>query len=207
MVPYRRLYIWLSPHGSKRDGIRKRSAPPSIRCAIASSKPIFAATRSGYRAANASQRSSYRRSPTPSKTNDAPRRGKLLDEPSQQIESFLIDQPGDHPDERSPPGFLVAGQPEHFEHDPFGRRLPIKTGGVEGLGQIRIARRIPSIVIDPVPYPREVGGSVAKNTVEPNPVLASLNFAGIPGTHRGEETAEHNAALEKADPVSSTRGR
>jgi len=41
-VPYRRLYIWFKPHGSKRDGMRKKSAPASMRCASALSNPMTA---------------------------------------------------------------------------------------------------------------------------------------------------------------------
>ena len=39
-VPYRRLYIWLSPHGSYTDGIRNISAPASIRWARSFLKPL-----------------------------------------------------------------------------------------------------------------------------------------------------------------------
>ncbi len=35
-VPYRWLIIWLSPHGSNADGMRKKSAPASTRWASAS---------------------------------------------------------------------------------------------------------------------------------------------------------------------------
>ena len=37
-VPYRMLYIWFSPDGSKSEGIRKMSAPASTRWARAGSK-------------------------------------------------------------------------------------------------------------------------------------------------------------------------
>ena len=42
-VPYLREYIWFRPHGSKFDGITKKSAPASILCAKALSYPIFTA--------------------------------------------------------------------------------------------------------------------------------------------------------------------
>ena len=82
----------------------------------------------------------------------------------------------------------------------------VKAGGVEGLGQVWVARRIPLIVIDPVLYPHEVGGSAAKDAVESTAVFGSLNITGVPGADGREETAEDDAAFEEADPVPVLEG-
>ena len=63
--PNRCAYIWLSPQGSKRDGIRVKSLPAKIRRACPSLKPITTPIASGRRRCASTSACSIAGSPLP----------------------------------------------------------------------------------------------------------------------------------------------
>ena len=111
---------------------------------------------SGCRAASASQRSSYRRSPVPSSTNVASKPRQLVRQGGQQVEPFLVDQPRDHPDER-PSHQRSSVTAARSASRPAASPPPSPPGLTpERLWEVRVARRIPLIVIDSVQDPDQI---------------------------------------------------
>ena len=94
---------------------------------------------------------------------------------------------------------LVHREPEHFEHAPLRRRLALEVLHAVRLGQVRVAGRIPLLVVDAVQDAHQLRRALAENAVEPEPVLRGLDLLGIARAHGRDHTAEDDAGLQKAD--------
>ncbi len=97
----------------------------------------------------------------------------------QQIESLLVHHPGNHPHKRTRQRRLADRQPVRVQHSALGPGFPLQIRRVVRDGQVRVTRRIPSIVIDSVQNPDEVGGAIPEDAVEAEPKFGRLNFCGI----------------------------
>ena len=72
---------------------------------------------------------------------------------------------------------VVRREAERLEHRAASRPpCPSRCCRVERLGQVRVARRIPLIVVDPVQDADQVAGAVAQDAVEAEPELRRLDL-------------------------------
>ena len=104
---------------------------------------------------------------------------KLVGNVSEEIESFLIDHPRDQADNRARQRSSARRQPVALEQLPLGRLLPVEIIGVIRPGNVRIALRIPLIVVDPVQDPDQIRAALAQDPVEAEPELRGLNLLRV----------------------------
>ena len=94
---------------------------------------------------------------------------------------------------------LVDRQSVGVQHHTLGFGLSLQAGRIVRDGQVRVAGRIPLIVIDSVQDPDEVRSAVAQDSVKAEPEFRRLDFPGVCRADGRDGAAEHDAALEIAD--------
>ncbi len=119
--------------------------------------------------------------------------------PGQQIEALLLDQPGDHADQRAAQPIVVGGEAERLQRLALRQLLRVERGGRIGRRQAGVGRRVPPVGVDAVQDPHDVGRTLLQDAVEAEAVLRRLHLARVGRADGRHHVTEGDAGLEEAD--------
>ena len=140
--PKRCAYIWLSPHGSNREGIRVKSLPAKMRRACASLKPMTTPIGIRPAAVRVDQRLFELRLAAAGDDDLSAGIDDLVGRRQHEIDALLVHQPGDQTEDRP-----ARHRKPELAADIIGvGPLAVPVAGAERLRQLGAEARIPALV-------------------------------------------------------------
>ena len=196
--PNRCAYIWLSPHGSNRDGISVKSLPAKIRRACPSLKPITTPIASGRRRWASTSACSICGLAAAGDDNLSAGLDDLVGGMQHEVDALLVHEPGNQTENRT-----ARHRETELLADVIGvGLLALPVAGAERLGQLCAGARIPAFVdaVQDAGQFRRVR-SLPQQAFEPAAELRRRDLPGVGCADRGEMRGVDDAALEEGQFV------
>ena len=116
-----------------------------------------------------------------------------------QVESLLVRQTGNHPEERN---IASNRQADGFLQITFARCLPFENRvGRILTGQMLISRRVPFLGIDAVQNANQIAFACRQRDIEAAAEFRRLNFLCIAGADGGDFRGKHNPRFQQVEVV------
>ena len=199
-VPYRRLYIWFSPHGSKLRGHEKHVGARLDEMREPLVESDAHAHSLGVSGRELAPEILIARLARAEHGPGGVESVELRSDGSHQVQALLVDHPGDHANHRPVERCGIDGELDIASAvRPCRDAFPTGRCSLYVSRQEGIVRRIPLLRVDAVENADEIGGAIPQDAVEPEPEVRRLDFFSVSPADRRDRSGVDDAAFEEAD--------